>query len=147
MGRSHFPRESWRALTGKSDEGSDHAFAGSEGLTVAFDALDDWLIRVVYGVLGKEARCAKCQKPLGRDVRLAWSSSNAPGRRVLVTTRCCGLWRHRHMAIVALAGGALEFGLLAAQRRPAIASAESVSVAGVGEGAGPLWQWSRRPVI
>jgi hypothetical protein len=63
-------------------------------------ALDLTVVRLVYGVVAAQSRCARCGAGLRRDVRVTSVACDCPQRTALVETVCGGWRRHRHVARV-----------------------------------------------
>ncbi len=80
---------------------ADIARAASQARLDGPDALDRWLIRVIYETVAAETCCDRCGAPLGAGLRVAtWSTGTASGWDVRVLTRCRGWRRHRYSAMV-----------------------------------------------
>ncbi|MEU4421816.1 hypothetical protein AB0F81_14415 [Actinoplanes sp. NPDC024001] len=74
---------------------------------------DRELVRIVYETIAAGTGCARCPAALGRDLSLeVMPGGHTPAWQIVVATRCRGLRRHRHTAVVTKGAGDLELGRL-----------------------------------
>jgi len=72
---------------------------------------DLWLIGLVYETVAAETRCARCGATMRRTVRVTPALASCAGTwGVVVTARCGGWRRHRHVADVTEASSDLVLG-------------------------------------
>jgi hypothetical protein len=74
------------------------------------------LVRVMYGVLAEQVDCAACGARLRRTVGVVLAGDGATSNGIVVTTRCRGWRRHRHVARVVERAGDLRFERFSAPR-------------------------------
>jgi hypothetical protein len=77
------------------------------------NALDLWLVHLVYEFVAAESKCLRCGAALGRRVRVVRSAAtHSPVWTVSVVARCGGWRRHRHVATVGDGSDGLMLGPL-----------------------------------
>ena len=72
------------------------------------DELDLDLVLIVYGVLVESCACGICGEPLHPATGVRRSRALFTTANIVVTTRCRGPRRHRHLAIVSEHAGDLR---------------------------------------
>ena len=80
---------------------------------------DLWLIGLVYETVAAESGCTRCGASLRHAVRLTPALASCAGTwGVVVTARCAGWRRHRHVADVTEASSDLVLGRFRAAEAP-----------------------------